>query len=1045
MSRHFGNVEKYRNCIYKMIMLTIITIMIYAFYTVGIENTTAKAELFTSENYNMFDESSFQYDKYIWNKCLTFVKSEQAVSISGIYEEYDLLDTCELELPSVVSGLPVVQIGRNAFRGSEDIVRIVVPSSVQIIRSGSFDEMEVLTEVILKNGTQIIEDTFNQCPKLFNVTIPSSVTSISDCAFNAENPYFHLTVEKGSYAEKYAEEHSIPYVYTKDSKKLDLEPGNIVSFGKHDEEWLVLKVEENEALLLSKDVLLTKCYSTNGHALWANSEINSYLNNMLLYDLFSMEEASLVTAHRIYDPASPYSLIGYPGNSTICHLFLLSYYEARDYLPSNEQRAATEGWWLRTSRDYINETHYVSANGDIMEGKQIIETLGVRPALWIRTDNAVGIVDIVDDNVWKENQEEDDGVFGVGSKIKLGSYEQDNDTSNGAEPISWIVLNVDGTEATLISEYCIDVQRYHDTETAVSWEESSLNMWLNRDFLNTAFTEEEQKYLIRTAIDNYSSYDKIWILDLDEVNRYLPNQEDKLSKVTKYAAARGAAKSTEGYGTWLLRTHKNSQKLANIILPYTGDMSVNVTRTDASIRPVIKVDLIKLGIICSILSPADGTILESGKDVLIEWNSVVDAEIYYIDIFKVSKDGEEFIWGTQIGANESNSTVVPAGMLVPSDYVIEVQVCKDDGDYNDCTIASDRIEISTTSGFTNPVNGNTVPVGQKLQLEWMTIPGVTCYSVQVYPASSTRILTWHADLEHGECTVEIPRSTLVESSYLIELRAWKDKTYGEEVFRQTITINTYNKFEENFDQTPGKEVDMKTVYTFDDYSYQLLEDGTIAFVGFNGYGDLIIPETIDGYTVTRIADGACYWNSALTAVSIPGTVKTIGSNAFAWCMSLEQINIAEGVTHIDDSAFSHNSGLKWINFANSITHIGEYVCSECPNVGYLELPEQLISIGEGAFSSCEGLWEITIPSNVKIIPNSAFFCCTSLEFVSFPKGLTEIGDFAFYGCEALNSVVIPDTVEIVGEWAFSYCTKLSSLSIADTTLIEDGAFSECSL
>lgn len=53
--------------------------------------------------------------------------------------------------------------------------------------------MSVLTEVILEDGVERLEKTFRDCPKLMNVRIPASVTSIDEEAFWGLDPYFHLT------------------------------------------------------------------------------------------------------------------------------------------------------------------------------------------------------------------------------------------------------------------------------------------------------------------------------------------------------------------------------------------------------------------------------------------------------------------------------------------------------------------------------------------------------------------------------------------------------------------------------------------------------------------------------------------------------------------------------------------------------------------------------------------------------------------------------------------------------------------------------------
>ena len=55
----------------------------------------------------------------------------------------------------------------------------------------------------------------------------------------------------------------------------------------------------------------------------------------------------------------------------------------------------------------------------------------------------------------------DQQEFAVGSSVYFGSYEQDNDTEDGAEPIEWLVLAVDNDKALLLSRYALDCQPYN--------------------------------------------------------------------------------------------------------------------------------------------------------------------------------------------------------------------------------------------------------------------------------------------------------------------------------------------------------------------------------------------------------------------------------------------------------------------------------------------------------------------------------------------------------------------------------------------------------
>lgn len=83
-----------------------------------------------------------------------------------------------------------------------------------------------------------------------------------------------------------------------------------------------------------------------------------------------------------------------------------------------------------------------------------------------------------------------------GSKITLGSYDLDENPENGFEPIQWYVITIQGKEALIVSEFCFGSYSYHGTNEAVTWETCDLRRWLNEDFYNIAFTEEEKRIIL---------------------------------------------------------------------------------------------------------------------------------------------------------------------------------------------------------------------------------------------------------------------------------------------------------------------------------------------------------------------------------------------------------------------------------------------------------------------------------------------------------------------------------------------------------------------
>ena len=101
----------------------------------------------------------------------------------------------------------------------------------------------------------------------------------------------------------------------------------------------------------------------------------------------------------------------------------------------------------------------------------------------------------------------------AGDTVVFGSFEQDGDLGNGAEPIQWLVLDTRGegdaagAGVLLISQYELSYRKVHDQDGPATWETSSLRAWLNGEFLSTAFTEREREFVARTHVSTPGNYD----------------------------------------------------------------------------------------------------------------------------------------------------------------------------------------------------------------------------------------------------------------------------------------------------------------------------------------------------------------------------------------------------------------------------------------------------------------------------------------------------------------------------------------------------------
>ena len=150
-------------------------------------------------------------------------------------------------------------------------------------------------------------------------------------------------------------------------------------------------------------------------------------------------------------------------------------------------------------------------------------------------------------------------------------------------------------------------------------------------------------------------------------------------------------------------------------------------------------------------------------------------------------------------------------------------------------------------------------------------------------------------------------------------------------------------------------------------------DGTCAITDYNGAGgNVTIPGSINGLTVT-----------------------SIGSQAFSDCTSLTSVTIPNSVTNIWDMAFFDCSALIGVTFSSRVISIGDQAFYGCSSLAGVTIPNSVISIGAWAFDHCASLASVTIPNSVTSIGNNAFYFCSSLPHVTIPNSVTNIGNYAF--------------------------------------------------
>ena len=198
----------------------------------------------------------------------------------------------------------------------------------------------------------------------------------------------------------------------------------------------------------------------------------------------------------------------------------------------------------------------------------------------------------------------DEPVAGL-ELMTFGHYEQDNDLSDGAEPIEWYVLKRKTGSALLLSRYALDCRQYNTSYGFCVWDQAAIRKWLNADFKTTAFTKEERAAIKQVTLrnghsqtywsvgDSKKTHDSVFLFSYKEAyETYFISTELLRCRPTAYALAQGVlTHGSEGYCWWWCRSPGHRRFEATIVLD-DGDFEYSdVDNTSLGVRPLIWVDL----------------------------------------------------------------------------------------------------------------------------------------------------------------------------------------------------------------------------------------------------------------------------------------------------------------------------------------------------------------------------------------------------------------------------------------------------------------------
>ncbi len=189
----------------------------------------------------------------------------------------------------------------------------------------------------------------------------------------------------------------------------------------------------------------------------------------------------------------------------------------------------------------------------------------------------------------------------VGDILTFGRYEQDLDSS-GDEDIEWIVLDKENGRLLMISRYVLDCQQYNDYNEKTDWASCSLRRWLNSSFYDKAFNYSEKAMVQTVTLEQdsnagrvcASTRDRVFLLSVDEANRFFSSESKRICLPTGYAKQMGVRAKMKLYTrcNWWLRSPGGNDNAATIVY-HDGEIesgyaaTARATNQDVGVRPAI--------------------------------------------------------------------------------------------------------------------------------------------------------------------------------------------------------------------------------------------------------------------------------------------------------------------------------------------------------------------------------------------------------------------------------------------------------------------------
>lgn len=348
----------------------------------------------------------------------------------------------------------------------------------------------------------------------------------------------------------------------------------MIKFGGID--WLVVDTDADKMFVLSADpVNYLPIHNKDIPVTWEKCSLRKWLNNDFIKRFNRSELSRIVESTTTIFPTGVYedTYETYVKDK----VFLLNYRQAEELFKYDVERLCFNSedtrcyWWLLPIGNtgdmycYCDNFGQVTYSGCMANDKggsvsynincnnKRNEKYAVRPAMWIKKEDAY---DHAKHIIWKDYVMEND-------ELQFGFYETGK--NNETHPLVWKILEKKENRALIITKYGLEIKQFNNKLKTTNWNSCSLRKWLNNDFYNMAISDKDKPRVLLTGVitpkTKYSeayqgknTMDKVFLLSIDEVNKYFDCDVDRICKPSpKLAKEHFEGDSWCGSCRWWLR------------------------------------------------------------------------------------------------------------------------------------------------------------------------------------------------------------------------------------------------------------------------------------------------------------------------------------------------------------------------------------------------------------------------------------------------------------------------------------------------------------